>query len=134
MRKNTDDLIGDALNYAVACWLGAKLQPNSIGAQHAYVDGVYIGGFVTNSGQCIAMPHDVFNPSSNRACGADIGERILEENLHALVRTGTGWLALAKDGGVGCGATMRVAGLRAVLRGHFGEAIEVPAWLHRPGV
>ncbi|MYM92625.1 hypothetical protein [Duganella vulcania] len=132
MRMKTVDLTDAPLHYAVACMLGAQLKPNSIGAQHAYLNGKYIGGFITRTERGnVAMPHDVFAPSRVVVHGAEIGERILDDQLASLQRTETGWYAISNGDqrAVAHGETMRVAGLRAAVCAQLGETIDIPAWL-----
>lgn len=131
MRYNTIDLTDARLHYAVACMLGAEFKPNTIGAQHAYVGGKYIGGFVTKTTTGVSMPHDVFAPSKLVAYGGAVGERILGEHVHSLLRTAEGWCAVTTGAtkAIAHGETMRVAGLRAAVLGELGETIDIPDWL-----
>lgn len=131
MQMNTVELTGAPLHYAVARLLGAELKLNSIGAQHAYLGGKYIGGFITRTERGVSMPHDVFAPSRVVVYGAEIGERVLNDSLESLQRTETGWYAVSKGDqtAVAHGENMREAGLRAAVRCQFGATIDIPEWL-----
>ncbi len=131
MQMNTVELTGAPLHYAVARMLGAELKPNSIGAQHAYLNGKYIGGFVTRNECGVSMPNDVFAPSRLAVYGAELGERILEEHLASLTCTDSGWYAVTKGfrKAAAHGESMRVAGLRAAVCGEMGAIIDIPDWL-----
>lgn len=131
MRYQTSQLDGAPLHFAVAYMLEAEFRPNSIGAQHAYLDDNYIGGFITRLEGGVVMPHDIFAPSRLVSYGAEIAERVLQDRLQSVTRTSGGWYAVAKGrmGGVAYGETTRLAGLRAVLCSVLGETVEIPDWL-----
>lgn len=131
MLMNTLELTGAPLHYAVARMLGAVLRPNSIDAQHAYLDGKYIGGFVTRTERGVSMPDDVFAPTRLVVYGAEIGERVIESHVASLTRIDGGWRAVSKASTevIAHGENIRLAGLRAAVCGALGDTIEIPAWL-----
>lgn len=128
MRIDTSAIKGSQLNYAVAVLLGAQLRPNSIGAQHIFVGGKYIGGFVTRKDAGIAMPWDVFAPSRNPSAAHDT----LQARLTSVQRNESGWHAVANGAAgkaVAQGDTMLVACWRAAVIAELGEKIDIPDWL-----
>lgn len=131
MLMNTLELTGAPLHYAVAHMLGAVMRPNSIDAMHAYLDGEYIGGFVTRTERGVSMPHDVFAPTHLAVYGAELGERVLEAHVASLTRTDDGWCAIAKGVSkvAAHGVSMRLAGLRAAVCDALGATVEIPDWL-----
>jgi hypothetical protein len=131
MLHNIGNLTDTKLDYAVACLLGAEFKPNSIGANHAYVDGKYVGGLVTRSERGVAMPHHVFITTRPAAYGSALVEQILEAEIASFQRTDGGWCAVTRSPSkaIAHGETMRISGLRAALIAKFGASIDIPDWV-----
>lgn len=133
MKMKSAELSGDRLHYAVVLMLDAEFKPNSIGAQEAYVNKKYVGGFVTRTARGVSMPMSIFAPSMKSGSSAQIGEAIIEQHVGSIERTDaeSGWRATsAKDSSItASGKSIREAGLRVSVLGHFGETVEIPEWL-----
>ena len=68
-------LKGDDLDYWVARALGATFKHSSIGALHAFVDGAFIGGFVTKTSIGVSIPDRMFQPTKSWSQAGPIIER-----------------------------------------------------------
>lgn len=123
-RYNVKELTGQRLGYALAQSLGAVFRANSIGAVHAYVDGHFIGGFVTRTERGIRMPDRHYRPSQY----VEQGHGVVAANCQRFEKTASGWLAWVTTGDAEpcLGATLLEAGVRALVYRHCGPEVEIP--------
>jgi hypothetical protein len=127
----TKELSGRSLAYAVALALGASFKRNSIKALHAYVDGKFVGGFITDVPGGSAFPDRHFAPQDIWSQGGPLIERLIEEGFrHEKADWSLGikfWRVNGEDQmQVQYGPTTLVAAMRCYVASKLGENVNVP--------
>lgn len=128
MKVKTSELIGPALDWAVAKALGAVFKEDSIGCIIAVLDGKWLGGFKTKKEYGCALPNPVYYPSTSWLHGGPILERLILEGL-LVQRANTNIpqcrATLTSWDPIFYGPTPLIAAMRCYVASKLGDEIEI---------
>lgn len=126
------ELTGTPLDWAVAKAIGCEFKENSIGALHAYLNGTYIGGFITHKPRQTIFPDSLYTPTNYwRQGGPLIESHIIEIDKYG-GRDGIeeGWTVRSINRfTVRSGPTLLVASMRCIAGEVYPLSIEIPEGL-----